>query len=236
MSTPDFGKASRNGHEDGDAVEVDSATAVMLMDEESDVGSPDDASEQDVEDLRREIHELRQELQKERLRRKELKKEFEDEIESLRSTVEELQREEETNEGADLVEMEWRARNESYEEMTSNVERAVKVWEELPNYGGGSSKGDKLTLTYDQLKTAISIIDSRPKREVRSETVKRVRNNLKNMSDGLVSVKEKEGTDRRKRHQTSVHVQDWAEQRKDAVVRSLLPEKVAETILGGDCQ
>lgn len=234
MSTPDFGKASENGHED--AVEVDEQTAAMLMqDEQNTVEHSDDASEEGVEELRQEIHELRQELQKERLRRKELKKEFQEEIGGLRATVKELQKDG-GEVGEDLVEIEWRARNESYEEMTSNVERAVKIWEELPNYGSGSSKGDKLTLTYDQLKTAISIVDSRPKREVRSETVKRVRNNLKNMSDGLVSVKEKEGTDRRKRHQTGVHVQDWAEQRKDAVVRSLLPEKVAETVLGGDCQ
>ena len=116
--------------------------------------------------------------------------------------------------------------------MTSNVERAVKIWEGLPNYG--STPRDKLTLTYDQLRRAISDVDSRPKNEVNSNTVKRVRTKLRELSDGLVEVKRKESTDRRKRDRAVVTVQDWAEQRKDAVVRNLLPEKVAEAVLGGE--
>jgi hypothetical protein len=57
---------------------------------------------------------------------------------------------------------------------------------------------------------------------------------LRELSDGLVEIKRKEGVDRRKNDRAVVKVQDWAEHRKDVVVRRLLPEKVADTVLGGD--
>jgi len=202
-----FGKADTNGHD-----------------------SSDDASEEGVEELRQEVYELRQELKEERLARKKAEKQVEklrDEFEDLREQVER-----DDSDDLDVVEIEWKARNQQYMEMTSNVERAVKIWEGLPNYG--STPRDKLTLTYDQLRCAISEIDSRPKNEVNSNTVKRVRTKLRELSDGLVEVKRKEGTDRRKRDRAVVNVHDWAEQRKDATVRKLLPEKVAEAVLGGE--
>lgn len=202
-----FGKADTNGHADSH-----------------------DASEKDVEELRREIQELRQELQEERLARKQA----ENEMETLRNEFEDLREQVESDspDDANLVEIEWKARNERYDEMTSNVERAVKIWEGLPNYA--STPRDKLTLTYEQLQRAISDVDSRPKKEVNSNTVKRVRTKLREMSDGLVEIKTKEGMDRRKRDRATVNVKDWADQREDVVVRRLLPEKVADAVLGGD--
>ena len=202
-----FGKADTNGRADSD-----------------------DASEEDVEELRQDVRELRQDLQEERLARKQAEKE----IETLRDEFEDLREQVESggSEDVDLVEIEWKARNERYDEMTSNVERAVKIWEGLPNYA--STPRDKLTLTYEQLQRAISDVDTKPKMEVNSNTVRRVRTRMKEMSDGLVEIKTKEGTDGQTHDRTLVNVQDWADQRKDVVVQKLLPDKVAETVLGGD--
>jgi len=144
-----FGKADTNGDADSD-----------------------DASEEGVEELRQQVEDLRQDLLDEQVARKRAEKQVEeirDEFENLR---EQIQRDDSPGGEVDVVEIEWKARNQPYTEMTSNVERAVKVWEGLPNYG--SSPRDNLTLTYDQLRRAISDIDRRPKNEVHTQTVKRV--------------------------------------------------------------
>jgi len=197
--------------------------------------SPDDASEQDEEGLRQQVRELREKVKEERLKRKELKKQFESEISDLRKQVEELQEESVSEESADVTEIEWEARNaegyDDYQDMTSNVRRAVKVWEELPNLAA-SRKGN-LVLTYDKLKTAISVVDNCPKNEVNSVTVKRVRKKLREMAEDVVMVDERPGKTTKKHHRVVVTVEDWATQRPDVVVQQLLPEKVAETVLGG---
>lgn len=190
----------------------------------------DDASQEGVEELRQEVCELRQELRDERLARKQA----ESEIESLREEMERLRESiENGGEGEmDVVEIEWKARNQDYRDMTANVERAVRIWEAMPNHS--STPRDKLTMTYDELKRAISKVDSRPKKEVNSNTVKRVRTKLRELSDSLVVVNRKEGMDKRKRDRVVVSVHDWAEHREDAAVRGLLPERVADAVLGGD--
>lgn len=207
-----FGKASTNGN--AEHIARDS----------------DDAPGKGVEEIHQELQKTNEELREERLARKEL----EQEVNELREDIRTLQEENsDDSTEPDVVEIEWKARNQDYGEMTSNVERAVKIWEEYPNYGSGSPAGDKLVLTYEQIKTAISVIDSRPKRNINSETVRRVRAKIEEMSDGLVTVKEREGKDGRKKHRMVTHVEDWAEQREDVVVRNLLPKKVAKVLLGG---
>jgi len=201
-----------------------------LSDEDSNGNHSDDASEEGVKELRQQVEKLRQELLNEQVARKKVEKQ----VEELRDEFEDLreQRDDGSGDEVDIVEIEWKARNQPYTEMTSNVERAVKVWESLPNYG--SAARDNLSLTYDQLRRAISEVDSRPKNEVNSNTVRRVRTKLRDLSDGLIEIKRKEGVDRRKNDLAVVKVQAWAEQRKDIVVRKLLPEKVADTVLRGE--
>jgi hypothetical protein len=72
MSTPDFGKASENGRQDKDAVEVDEdlySVDEEESDQEENVETADDASEQDVE-ARLQALEERVEEQEERLKQK----------------------------------------------------------------------------------------------------------------------------------------------------------------------
>lgn len=154
-------------------------------------------------------------------------------IKTLQDRVSELESEKDSFDDTPDLKIEYKARQpDRVLDLKANEERAVKVWRDLGEYADGNDR-DKLTLNYSQLASAIKDVENlREHEKVNSNTVKRVRDKMAKMSEGIVEVKKLSGKRAKKRYGVVVSVQAWAKMRPDIAVEQQLPPKVAEKLTG----
>lgn len=186
----DFGAADEENI-DGDAVEI--GTEDLFSREELD-------REAEVRELRRTVDEL-----------KEMYREQQKEIEELRRKVED------GTDNRDLPEIEKFAREEAYQGLSKNQERAVEIWKALPEYAARNGDYSSYGLNYDRLRKAIADVDDRfsAKTDVDAKTVDRVRNEFDNLA--YSTIREKNGS-----KNIVVKISVWACYRPESIAKTLM--------------
>jgi chromosome segregation ATPase len=197
---------------------ADEAVSMLMQDEEELVEKHQQKGDGDAErpPSRAEMYEMIRDLR--------------DTVESQEERIKELEREKESFDDAPELQIEREARNPDHLlDLSANRERAVKIWRDLGEYADGTR--DKLTLNYSQIADAIHDVENMSEEEtVNSNTVKRVREAMSDMSGGIASVKKLKGKRARKRYGVIVPVRAWARMRPDTAVEEQLPPKIAEAL------
>jgi uncharacterized protein with von Willebrand factor type A (vWA) domain len=167
------------------------------------------------------------------------RKELEKRIESLEDLVErqakridELEQEVDGGATSDhLPDAEKFAREDGYNGLSANRERAVRVWEEFVEHAERNAVGTvTYSLDYDRLRKAVAAtcegVDA--KKEVDSKTADRIRD----QSDEIAPVRVEKGDGGTKK--VVVNGEVWACYRPDEVVRRLMPKKDVVEFTEGD--
>jgi len=189
-----FGAADADDGGDEDAVEIGA----------EDLYSREDLDrEAEVRELRRTVDEL-----------KEMYREQQKEIEELRRKVKD------GTEDRDLPDIEKFAREDAYQGLSKNQERAVEIWRDLPEYASRNGDYGSYGLNYDRLRKAIADVDDRfsAKTDVDAKTVDRVRNEFDDLA--YSRIREKNGS-----KNIVVKISVWACYRPESIAKTLMSSK-----------
>jgi hypothetical protein len=149
-------------------------------------------------------------------------KELEEKVESMSERLETLEEKKESS--SPDVEIEQGARVQSvYESLTANKKRAVDIWRDLPDYAKEAVSENKLVLDHELLRDAIKEVDNRHEIEkVNSNTISRVRQQLRGMSGGIIEIKQQRRGESQGKKLVVVDERGWANLRPDRKVREIL--------------
>lgn len=149
-------------------------------------------------------------------------KELEEKVESMSERLETLEEEKESS--SPDVEIEQGARVHSvYENLSANKKRAVDIWRDLPDYAEKAVNEKKLVLDHESLRDGIKEVDNLHEIEkVNSNTISRVRQQLRGMSGGIIEIKERGRDESQGGKLAVVDVRAWANLRPDRKVTEIL--------------